>query len=134
MNKTRLAVIVGSLLMTTSAPLLAHHSFTAEFDENAPVTLTGVVTKVEWINPHVHFYVDVTDQSGAVTHWSCQVGSPNALQMRGWKRSSLKAGDAVSLRAYRAKNGLNFVNARSVQLAGGKWVFAGSSGDFGPER
>ena len=82
----------------------------------------------------MYFYVDTTDQTGRVVHWSCQVGSPNALQMRGWKRSYLKAGNPASVRAYRAKDGTNFVNARSVWLAGGKLVFAGSSGDFGPDR
>ena len=134
MTATKLSVLVASLLVTTGAQLLAHHSFTAEFDANAPVTLSGVVTKVEWQNPHVYFYIDVKDQAGSLEHWSCQIGSPNALQMRGWKQGSLKAGDTVSVRAYRAKAGTNVVNARSVQLASGKWIFAGSSGDFGPER
>ena len=134
MTRAKLAVFVASLLATTGAPLLAHHSFAAEFDANAPVTLTGVVTKVEWINPHVHFYVDVMDQTGGVVHWTCQAGSPNALKTRGWKRGSLKAGDPVTVRAYRAKAGTNVANARAVQLSGSAWIFAGSSGDFGPDR
>ncbi len=133
MTRAKLAVFITSLLVT-GVPLLAHHSFVAEFNINAPITLTGVVTRVEWTNPHAYFYVEVTDQTGSVVNWVCQTGSPNALENRGWKRGSLKAGDPVSVRAYRAKAGTNFVNARSVQLPGGRWVFAGSSGDFGPER
>ena len=135
----RLSVVIGGaaaagLLALTVAPGWAHHAFSAEYDSTKPLTLRGTVTKVEWINPHVHFYMDVMDQTGAVAHWACQVGSPNALQARGWKRGSLKVGDSVSVRAYRAKAGTNLVNARSVQLSSGAWIFAGSSGDFGPER
>jgi hypothetical protein len=133
MTRAKLAVFITSLLVT-GAPLLAHHSFVAEFDINAPVTLTGVVTKVEWTNPHTYSHVDVTDQTGSVVSWICQTGSPNSLENRGWKRGYLKAGDAVTFRAYRAKAGTNFANARSVLLPDSRWVFVGSSGDFGPER
>ena len=134
MTIAKLTLVILGLLVVTVVPLFAHHSFAAEFDINAPITLTGVVTKIEWINPHVFFYMDVRDQTGTVVSWTCQIGSPSALLDRGWKRESLKAGDSITVRAYRARSGANFANARLVELADGRSVFGGSSGDFGPDR
>ena len=130
MTAAKLAVFAAM----TGIPLLAHHSFSAEYDMNSPVTLQGVVTKVDWINPHAYFHVDVTDQTGKAVAWVFQTGSPNALKNRGWKRGDLKVGDPVQVRGYRARDGSNLVNARSVLLGSHRWVFAGSSGDFGPEQ
>ena len=112
-------------------PLMAHHSFAAEYDQKQPITLKGVVTKLDWMNPHVYFYVDVTEKDGSTTHWACEAGNPNALARRGWKKDSLKAGDQVTIQAFRAKDASNTVNARSITLADGKKIFAGSD-DGGP--
>jgi len=107
----------------------AHHSFAAEFDANAPIELTGTVTKVEWANPHTYFYMDVTSPSGEIENWALEMGSPNGLMRRGWTRDSMKIGDVVTVTGSRAKDGSPKGNARSVTLAGGKRLFAGSSQD-----
>ncbi len=114
-------------------PLLAHHSFAAEYDEKKPITLKGVVTKVEWANPHARFYVDVKDDRGNVTNWNLELASPNVLVRNGWKRNSLQVGDAVEVSGSQAKDGSNMANARAVTLSDGRRVFAGSSGDGGPQ-
>ena len=96
---------------------LAHHSFTAEFDGSKRVELTGIVTKVEWTNPHVWFYVNVQDpETGEVTNWGAEMGPPHGLQRRGWRRDTLKIGDEVSLNGSLARDGSNRVNARNVTL------------------
>ena len=115
-----------------AVPLLAHHSFSAEYDQKQPVSFKGSVTKLEWMNPHVYFYVDVTDAEGKVAHWACEAGNPNALARRGWRRDSLKAGDQITVEGYRAKDGTFTMNARSITLANGGKVFATSSDDGGP--
>jgi hypothetical protein len=114
-------------------PLLAHHSFAAEYDQKQPIMIKGVVTKLDWMNPHVYFYVDVTANDGKITHWACEAGNPNALARRGWKKDSLKAGDQVVIEAFRAKDASNTVNARTITLADGKKIFAGSADDGGPD-
>jgi hypothetical protein len=108
----------------------AHHSFAAEFDADKRVTLDGVITKVEWTNPHTYFYVDVAE-GGTTTNWAVEGGAPNALYRAGWKPSSLKAGDRVTIVGSRAKNGSNLVNAISFALPDGRCLFAGSSGPGG---
>src|ERR1700691_5339554 len=92
------------LAVGLAIPAWAHHSFPAQYDQKAPVEFKGVVSKVDWMNPHVYFYVDVKDQNGNVTHWDCEAGNPNALARRGWKRDSLKAGDEVTVQGFRAKD------------------------------
>ena len=121
-----LAAIAGLLLPVTSA--LAHHSFTAEYDAKKSISLTGVVTKVEWMNPHVFFYIDVKDPDGKVTNWRGEGGNLSGLMRRGWRKDSLKVGEIVTIEGSLAKNGQPLVNARSVTLADGKRLFAGSSG------
>jgi hypothetical protein len=125
-------VLAVSLAMFVT-PLLAHHSFAAEYDEKKPITLKGVVTKVEWANPHARFYVDVKDDKGNVTNWNLELASPNVLVRSGWTRKSLQVGDAVEVSGSQAKDGSNMANARAVTLPDGRKVFAGSSGDGGPQ-
>jgi hypothetical protein len=120
-------------MVILGAPLLAHHSFAAEYDEKKPVTLKGVVTKVEWANPHARFYVDVKDDKGNVTNWNLELASPNVLVRSGWKRNSLQVGDSVEVSGSQAKDRSNMANARAVILPDGRKVFAGSSGDGGPQ-
>jgi hypothetical protein len=120
--------IAGLALLAAAAPAIAHHSFAAEFDAAKPITLTGAVTKIEWMNPHVWFYTDVKDESGKVSNWGFEMGSPNGLMRAGWTRNSMKLGDMVTVEGSRAKDGSNHVNARSVVLAStGQKLFAASS-------
>jgi len=126
--KTRLAVVAaGALFLLVSVPAIAHHSFAAEFDASKPVKLTGTVTKIEWMNPHAYFYIDVKDASGKVTNWGLEMGSPNGLMRQGWTRTSLKVGDVVTVEGSRAKDGSNVANAKNVTLADGQRLFAASS-------
>jgi hypothetical protein len=121
-------------LVAAVTPALAHHSFAAEYDDKKTLTLNGTVTKVEWLNPHVRFYVDVKDESGKMVNWELELGSPNQLMRRGWTRNSLKPGDMISVEGYRAKDGSNLGNARTISLADGRKVFAGSADDGGPSK
>lgn len=131
-----LSVAVLALgLMAMASPTFAHHSFAAEFDAKKPTTLTGTVTKLEWTNPHARFHVNVKDESGATTVWDFELGSPNGLMRHGWTRNSLKPGDEVTVVGYPAKDGSKLVNARSVTLADGRKIFAGSpEDDSGPTQ
>jgi hypothetical protein len=122
-------LMVGAGLMITAAPVFAHHSFAAEYDSTKPVDVKGVVTKVEWTNPHARFYVDVKDEKGGVTNWNFELASPNVLSRNGWTRHSLKEGDTISVQGSKAKDGANLANARTVTLADGRKVFAGSATD-----
>ena len=127
---TNLLAICGAGLTLASLPLFAHHSFAAEFDDGKTITLTGTVTKVEWTNPHVHFYIDVKDPDGKVASWDFETGSPNGLGRQGWTRNALKVGDVITVKGFRAKDGSNFASAGMVTLADGQKVF-GDAGDAG---
>ena len=125
-----LAAAAGLLFLCV--PLPAHHSFAAEFDSKKPVELKGTVTLLDWVNPHAWIYMEVKEEDGSVTKWSCELGSPNILMRSGWKRDSLKPGDAIVVNGNRAKDGSHLANARTVKMADGRRVFnAGSSGDPG---
>jgi hypothetical protein len=124
-------VAAGLGLLLASAPVFAHHSFAAEYDAAKPVTLKGTVSKVEWTNPHARFYVNVKDENGTVTTWNLELASPNVLIRNGWTRHSLSEGDVITVEGSKAKDGANMANARTVILATGKKVFAGSNSDSG---
>lgn len=121
-----LALVFGTFLAVR--PLPAHHSFSAEYDSKKQVTLKGIVTKVEWMNPHVYFYLDVTDESGNITNWAMEMGPPNGLERSGWTRNTMKVGDEVIVEGTLAKDGAKQANARSVTMANtGKKLGAASS-------
>jgi hypothetical protein len=127
-NRILFSLIAGLGLGATGATALAHHSFSAEFDANKRVAMSGTVTKVEWRNPHTWFYVDVKNDNGEVVNWGFELASPNLLLRNGWSRSSLKIGDAVAVEAYQAKNGMNLANAHAVTLTStGAKLFTGTS-------
>lgn len=130
--KATYSFLCAGLLLGLAAPLFAHHSFAAEFDDKQPVELKGTVTKVEWLNPHVWLYIDVKDASGTVQHWQCEGGAPNGLTRQGWSKSTLKAGDEIAIEGFRAKDATNTCNSRSVKLPDGRKVFAGAAEDGGP--
>ena len=113
--------------------MAAHHAFAAEYDASKRVILTGNVTKVEWMNPHAHCYLEVHDASGKQSTWDLELASPNVLQREGWTRKTIKAGDMVTVNGYLAKDGTNLAHARDVRLADGRKVFAGAAPD-GPTQ
>jgi Family of unknown function (DUF6152) len=128
--RTKLAVVAAAIgVLCVVRPIVGHHSFSAEFDSTKPFKFTGKVTKIEWMNPHTFFYIDVTDeQTKAVTNWSMEMGSPNILMRQGWTRNTMKIGDVVIVEGSKAKDGTPTGNARTVILAStGKKLFAGSS-------
>ena len=126
--RARLPGLAAAALLLIAAPVAAHHSFSAEFDADMPIEQTGLVTKIEWLNPHVWFFVDVTNEDGTVTNWGWEMGSPNGLMRRGWTRNSMRIGDIVSVEGSAARDGSTRANARTVLLAGsGRRLFAGSS-------
>ena len=132
--KISLVCVLAAALGMSALPALAHHSFAAEYDNKKPIEITGTVTKVEWMNPHARFYLDVKDDKGTVTNWEFELGSPNGLARRGWTRNSMKEGDVVIVDGYMAKDGSKLANARNVKLADGRSLFAGSADDGGPTK
>ncbi|HEY5568498.1 MAG TPA: DUF6152 family protein [Gammaproteobacteria bacterium] len=122
-----IAFAAGLALLTAPFGVSAHHSFAAEFDRELPITVTGTVTKVEWLNPHARFYVATEDESGGKVEWDFELTSPNVLMRRGWTRTSLKVGDVVTVTGYRARNDPHVVNASNVMLADGTRLFTGAA-------
>ena len=125
------SAFAGCVLVCTAAPGLAHHSFATQYDADSPVALKGVVTKVEWLNPHVYFYMDVQDEAtGEYTNWAMEMGSPNGLMRRRWNRNTLKIGDEVTVDGSKARDGSDKGNAASVTLAeSGRSLLTGQNPD-----
>jgi hypothetical protein len=133
--RDRLVLIAGLGLLAWAMPVRAHHSFEAEYDFNKPMKVTGTVTKMEWMNPHARFYVDVKDESGKVTNWNFELGAIPVLLKQGWRKDSLKPGDQVTVEGYLTKDGSkSMANARKVTLPDGRRVFGGSSADVGTSQ
>lgn len=116
--------IASLAFLASGLPALAHHAFSNEFDESKPITLEGVVTRVDWENPHVHYYIDVAQPDGTVVNWACETGGPNRLARRGWTHDSLKPGDKVIVRGFPAKDASHSADGRKVTLANGQTIGA----------
>ena len=132
-TNTALTLLATASLVAAGLPAFAHHSFPAQYDASKQVTLTGTVTQVEWTNPHIFIYIDVTDEkTGEPVNWALEMGGPNALLRLGWKRDSIKAGDVITVEGALARDGSNLANARTIVMAdSGKRMLAGSSADAG---
>ena len=128
------AVIGGFLVLGGAAPLLAHHSFPAEFDINRPIQLTGTITKVEWINPHAWIHVDVKKPDGTIENWAIETGTPNTLLRRGLKRADLPVGTAIKVSGYQARDGTAKANGVNVTLPDGRALTIGSLGAGAPSE
>ena len=122
-----LLVIAGAALLAGGIPAHAHHAFSSEFDSSKPVTLEGVVTRIDWQNPHVHFFVDVQQPDGSVVNWDCETRSPNRLEREGWRRESLKPGDKVVVHGNTARDSSHSIDGRQVTLADGRKILTGSN-------
>jgi Family of unknown function (DUF6152) len=120
-------ILALALFAAASVQLLAHHSFASQYDRNKSMTVTGTVTKVDWRNPHVYFYVDVKDAaSGAVTNWAFETGNLSTLMRGGWRKTTLKTGEVVTIEAFRARDGSNLANSRTVTKSDGTKIFQGT--------
>ncbi len=125
--KAKLLVLLASALLTVGIPANAHHSFAAVFDAEVPVEKSGTVTEVEWMNPHAWIYIDVEGEDGEVVNWAFELGSPNGLIRRGWSRKSVQVGDEISVTGYRARDGSDRGNIKTITLADGKELTGNSS-------
>ena len=128
LKKLPYLLALTSVLCIIAPPVLAHHSFAADYDVSKPVSLLGKITKFEWMNPHAHLYLEVKNDSGEIADWSFELGSPNALIRAGWTKNSLKIGDEVIVKGCRSKDYSNQGNATSILSGGGKIVLSGVSG------
>ena len=129
MSRRSFVILAAALTAGHCAAVHAHHSFSAEFDRDKPITLTGTITKVEWTNPHARIYIDVQEAGGKVVNWDFELGPPNGLMRQGWNRNSLRQGHVVTINGFLSKDQPNVANARSVFLPDGRQVLTGSSFD-----
>lgn len=131
-NLTLVGALAAGLVAAGAPAAVAHHAFTAEFDGTKPVLLSGVVTRMDWVNPHSWIYIDVTQADGSVEKWEVEAGAPNAMFRRGWNKNSIPPGTEIVVDGYRAKNGKNIANGRNVTFPDGRKMFVGSSGTGAP--
>jgi hypothetical protein len=130
--KIKLAAFLGIAFTAAVLPMEAHHSFAAEYDASKAVRITGVISKVEWTNPHSYLYIDVKDDHGNMVTWTCEGGAPNTLSRRGFTKNAIKIGDTVTIDGYGAKDGSRLMDARRITLSDGRSFYSGSPGDGGP--
>jgi hypothetical protein len=123
----RLFSLVAAAMLLAGAPAYSHHAFSGEFDSSKPITLEGVVTRIDWENPHVYFYLDVAAPDGTAVNWKCETRGPKGLESRGWKRDSLKLGDKVIVQGSLARNGSHMADGQQVTLADGRKILTGSN-------
>jgi hypothetical protein len=131
MKATRIALLLAVVAMIGSRSAPAHHSFAAEYDREKPITLSGTISKVEWQNPHVYFYIDVKDAGGQVENWAIEAAAPNTLYRAGWRKDWLEVGRQVTVDAWLAKSGAKLANLRSMVLPDGRRVTGASSAGNG---
>jgi hypothetical protein len=132
MKKTLVALSILVGILAAGVPAVAHHSFSSEFDINQPVTLVGTLTKLDWVNPHGFIYLDVKSKDGKVVNWAVETGGPNALLRRGVRKTDFVLGSQLTVQGFKAKSGLPVANGRTIKLADGRSLFAGSSGTGAP--
>ena len=126
--KRRLAALFASIaLLASGLSVAAHHSFAAQYDREKPITLKGGITRIEWANPHIYFYIDVAESSGGAVHWSIEGGAPSTLYRAGWRKDSCKVGDVVTVNGFLARDGSKLVNMQRALLADGRNLFVGNS-------
>jgi Family of unknown function (DUF6152) len=128
----RLTALLAILFAAAVLPIKAHHSFAAEYDASKAVRITGLISKVEWTNPHSYLYIDVKDEHGDLATWTCEGGAPNTLSRRGFTKNAIKIGDTVTIDGYGAKDGSHLMDARRITLSDGRSFYSGSPGDGGP--
>jgi hypothetical protein len=129
--RKQLILLAGFGFLGLVVPAFAHHSFQAVYDMNAPITVEGTVTKLEWMNPHIYYYLDVAQADGSIINYRIEGGTPNTLYRRGWRKDDMKTGDAIKVEGFMARDGTNNLAGRRVTLADGRRVFSGST-DGGP--
>ena len=130
--KTKLAAFLSIAFAAAVLPVEAHHSLAAEYDASKAVRITGLISKVEWTNPHSYLYIDVKDDHGNVSPWTCEGGAPTTLSRRGFTKNAIKIGDTVTIDGYGAKDGSHLMDARRITLSDGRSFYSGSPGDGGP--
>ncbi len=124
MSRRCIFSIASLSLLLSGVPAVAHHAFSNEYDNSNPITLEGVVTRINWENPHVHYFVDVAQPDGTVVNWACETGGPNRLARRGWTQNSLKVGDKVIVHGFPAKDASHSADGRKVTFANGQTIGA----------
>lgn len=134
MKRTLVCAVLATAGLVADRPLTAHHSFAAQYDRNKPVTLTGPVTKLEWTNPHIYFYMDVKDAAGTITIWAIEGGAPNTLYRAGWRKDSVKVGEVVTVHGYLARDGSHLANLATAVLADGRNLYNGQQEGRPPGR
>jgi Family of unknown function (DUF6152) len=134
MKRTLVCALLATASLVAARPVIAHHSFAAQYDRNKPVTLTGPVTKLEWMNPHIYFYMDVKDAAGKITNWAIEGGAPNTLYRAGWRKDSVKIGEVVTVHGYLARDGSQLANLATAVLADGRNLYNGQQEGRPPGR